>query len=254
MIPDADRPVTSAKDPRLEQWVERSRGDGDLVVVDGPKLVREALAAKLPAELLLLGELSDEDAGAIARAAAGIATLRIEGRLERKLTDTASPRGAVLLAKKPDAAPLPPATSGAFLAVLDGIQDPGNAGGIVRAAYAFGAAAVVFAAGTARPFSPKVVRASAGTILRIPACTATAEDLDAAGWRTLLLDGDSAVAIDAPLPDGGVAVVVGSEGQGLSGAFRGEARSIPTVRPIESLAALSAASIAFHSVARPRKR
>ena len=245
--------ITSAKDPRLEAWVERSRGDGDLVVVDGPKLVREALDAGITAEVLLLGELDDPAHAELSRLAGPIPVLPIEGRLERKLTDTTSPRGAVLLARKPREAPLPPPAAGEFLLVLDGVQDPGNAGALVRAAYAYGAVAILFGEGSARPFSPKVVRASAGTILRIPVTGATPVEVEAAGFRPVLLDGATERSIEDPLPEGALALVVGSEGRGLSGAWSGERRRIDTARNVESLAALSAASIALAELHRQRR-
>ena len=56
----------------------------------------------------------------------------------------------------------------ALVVVLDGVQDPGNAGAIVRAAEAFGATGVLFLKGTVSPFNPKTLRASAGSLFRVP--------------------------------------------------------------------------------------
>src|SRR6185503_20081068 len=55
-----------------------------------------------------------------------------------------------------------------LVVVLDGVQDPGNAGAIARAAEAFGATGVLFLKGTVSPFNPKTLRASAGSLFRIP--------------------------------------------------------------------------------------
>ena len=54
------------------------------------------------------------------------------------------------------------------MVVLDGLQDPGNAGAIVRAAEAFGATGAIFVKGTVSPFNPKTLRASAGSLFRVP--------------------------------------------------------------------------------------
>ena len=111
--------------------------------------------------------------------------------------------------------------------VLDGIQDPGNAGAILRAAEAFGATGVVFLKGTVSPYNPKAVRASAGSVFRMPLVTG----LDAAALRDTL----GAHAVDVVCghahgfpqrrgcgPDPRRArILIGSEGRGLGEATSG---------------------------------
>lgn len=245
--------IRSAKDRDLATWIERSRGDGDLVVLDGPKPVTEALERGLGAEVLLLGDDLAADAAASLRnraAAAGIPVRVLESRLEGKLTDTRSPRGAVLLVPRP--APVDVRSlrgPDALLLVLDGVQDPGNAGALARVAEAAGCAGVAFAPGSARPFSPRVVRASAGALLRLP----VVGQLDSLpplperdGWSQLSLDAAADRPVTAPLPPRPLAVIAGSEGRGLSGRFpAAEPRSIPMSGRGESLAVLSAVSVAL---------
>lgn len=245
--------IRSAKDRDLASWIERSRGDGDLAVLDGAKPVSEALDRGLRAEALLLGDDLEDGAAASLRgraAAAGIPVRRLESRLEGKLTDTRSPRGAILLVPRP--APVDVRTlrgPEALLLVLDGVQDPGNAGALARVAEAAGCDGIAFAPGSARPFSPRVVRASAGALLRLPV-VGQLESLpappDPEGWNQLALDATAPRPVTAPLPSRPLAVVAGSEGRGLTGRFpAAEPRSIPMRGRGESLAVLSAVSVAL---------
>ena len=80
-------------------------------------------------------------------------------------------------------APLP--VSATFVMVADRVADPGNAGTIIRSAEAAGADAVVFTPGSVDPFNPKVVRATAGSLFRVPVVSAELGDLRAAGLRLL---------------------------------------------------------------------
>ena len=110
--------------------------------------------------------------------------------------------------------------------VLDGLQDPGNAGAIARAAEAFGATGLMFLKGTVSPFHPKTLRASAGSLFRMPfvsrpRCAAGARRAEAAPRRSLRSDAvhrfarrSRAMSISA----GKCAIVIGSEGRGVSQA------------------------------------
>ncbi|HEX5227163.1 MAG TPA: RNA methyltransferase [Bryobacteraceae bacterium] len=135
--------------------------------------------------------------------------------------------------------------------VLDGLQDPGNAGAILRAAEAFGATGVAFLKGSVSPYNPKCLRASAGSIFRLPVIAGLdlASFLSAAGQRK--------VALFALMPRGSTdvgkaemasacAIIVGSEGRGVSERLgeKAIAISISTVG-VESLNAALAAGIAL---------
>jgi RNA methyltransferase, TrmH family len=134
---------------------------------------------------------------------------------------------------------------------LDGLQDPGNAGAVLRAAEAFGATGVVFLKGTVSPYNPKCLRASAGSIFRVPIAAALepALFLAAAEQRKIAL---FALMPKATTGVGEVglfaksAIIVGSEGRGVSERLREKATPIriPTVG-VESLNAALAAGIAL---------
>lgn len=144
--------------------------------------------------------------------------------------------------------------------VLDGIQDPGNAGAITRAAEAFGATGLVFAKGSTGPFHPKTLRASAGSLFRIPFIAGVepgwlAAELRARGTRVyaaMPFTGSerSPDRVDLGTP---CALVVGNEGRGVGpelGAIA-EPLAIPT-RGVESLNAAIAASVLLYEASRQR--
>jgi TrmH family RNA methyltransferase len=133
--------------------------------------------------------------------------------------------------------------------VLDGLQDPGNAGAVLRAAEAFGATGVVFLKGTVSPYNPKCLRASAGSIFRVPVAAALDPPLFLAAAE------QRKIALFALMPKGTTdvgevelankcAIIVGSEGRGVSERLRDKATAIriPTVG-VESLNAALAAGI-----------
>ena len=146
---------------------------------------------------------------------------------------------------------------GATLVVmLDGVQDPGNAGAIARAAEAFGATGIVFVRGSASPFNPKTLRASAGSLFRVP----FVHGIDAA---------EAAAACDrqgitrfAAVPAGGLedpdltpgcALIIGSEGRGVSGALKAGSKPVSIrTKGVESLNAAVAAGILLYEASRQR--
>lgn len=134
---------------------------------------------------------------------------------------------------------------------LDGLQDPGNAGAVVRAAEAFGATGVAFLKGTVSPYNPKCLRASAGSIFRVPVVAVLEEQLFLAAAE------QRKISLFALMPKGATdvgevglnekcAIIVGSEGRGVSERLRNKATAIriPTVG-VESLNAALAAGIAL---------
>ena len=147
-----------------------------------------------------------------------------------------------------------------LVVVLDGIQDPGNAGAILRAAEAFDATGAILLKGSANPFNPKCVRASAGSIFRLPllAGVAPEELLEQAAARKIRLlasrSGDAAKFEQAATLLGeSCAVIIGGEGRGVHDrlAAKSETISIPT-RHVESLNAAVAAGILLYEARRRR--
>lgn len=153
------------------------------------------------------------------------------------------------------------AGSGTVL-ILDHLQDPQNFGTLIRAAEAAGVAGVIIPENRSAEITPAVVNASAGAVELIPVAAVpnlsnAIKALQEAGWWTAALDsGEDATDIqdaDLPLP---VALIIGSEGDGISPLLRKNADlilSIPMVGRIESLNAATAGSIAIYEVFRRQR-
>jgi len=146
------------------------------------------------------------------------------------------------------------------LLVMAGVQDPGNLGTIIRSAEAFGASGVVLGEGTVSPFNPKVVRASAGSVFRLPMARAKlSEVLDgmkALGLRLVATASHKGTPLDQANLSGPLAIFIGSEGAGVSRDLikaMDETVAIPQAPQVESLNVGVAASIVLYEVARQRK-
>ncbi len=253
--------LTSAKNPVL-QSIRRAASSGrptedGLVVIEGPNLLEEAVRS----------EWRIEQAFATARAQARHARLlgsvdaEITEVSERALAATASteaPQELLALLRPRSWAWKDLFGPSALVIALDGIQDPGNGGTIVRSAEAFGASGVVFLKGCARVANGKLLRASAGSIFRVPFLESiSAADLiqqtrvESLPLYALTMHA-TATLDDADLASRCV-LVAGSEGAGVSGELLGAAQaiSIPTTR-VESLNAAIACSVALFQAQRQR--
>lgn len=148
--------------------------------------------------------------------------------------------------------------SRSLIVVLDGVQDPGNAGAIVRAAEAFGAGGVLFLKGTVSPFNSKTLRAAAGSLFRLPVVAG----LEPMAAKAALAD--ARLPVFAAVPRGGkpvheidwtrpAAIVIGGEGRGVSAAVRASLPevSVPTIG-VESLNAAMAATVILYEAGRQR--
>ena len=175
-----------------------------------------------------------------------------------KLASTGTPQGVIALVRPP-AWNLEQLLQGRTLVtILDGVQDPGNAGAIVRAAEAFGATGVAFLKGSVNPFNPKCLRASAGSLFRLPVIAALEESLLTAA----LLERHVTIYAAHPRSERlastvdltcNCAIAIGSEGRGVSAAIERLATGvrIPT-RGVESLNAAVAAGIFLYEASRQR--
>jgi TrmH family RNA methyltransferase len=148
--------------------------------------------------------------------------------------------------------------------VLAGLQDPGNLGTILRSAEAFGSAGVVLGEGTVSPFNSKVIRASAGSIFRLPVIIgktaggleAIAAELRVQNVRLIATSSHKGTPLDQANLTGLLAVFIGSEGAGLSRTVLAQADelvAIPHTPQVESLNAGVAGSIVLYDAARQRR-
>jgi len=225
---------------RQNAWFQRLRDaireHRDEIVIEGPKAVRDAIAAGWTP--IAVASSEDDD----------VATLRFTAELMRSLAETRASQGVLGLFARPR--PTIDFDSTKTIVALDGVQDPGNVGTIVRLAAAFDAVGVVLLPGCADAFAPKSIRASAGAILTVPVVVATVDDL--VGRPLLFADASG----DAIAPPPRATIVFGSEGQGVSDAVRarGRAIAVATSGRVESLNVAASAAIllwqAFRSLQR----
>lgn len=257
-------------------------GDG-LIGIEGPKLVEEALASGLEADALLVSATGEHHLPQILMAAsasdAGIRRERIfktTDQLFAGCAGTETPQGVAALFRQPawnlgDVLRGRPAADGVrareepLVLVMASVQDPGNVGTILRSAEAFGATGAVATRGTADPWSPKAVRASAGSALRLPLLRGMAIPVVLAQLKmhkvqivaASLHAGTKQRDRDAlPVLRGPAAIFIGSEGAGLPPEIEHAADatlSIPMSESVESLNAAIAASVLLYEAARQRK-
>ncbi len=141
-----------------------------------------------------------------------------------------------------------------FVMVADRVADPGNAGTIIRSAEAAGAHAVVFTPGSVDPYNPKVVRATAGSLFRIPVVGGTVEELRAAGLAVLATSSHTGTAYTDIDFTASVAVMVGNEAHGVDADAAVDGWiTIPHVGAAESLNVAMAATVLAFEVARQRR-
>jgi TrmH family RNA methyltransferase len=235
-----------------------SRHDERRFVVEGPVLVAEAVAAGWTCE----AQFVPEGSGSVVAGAGEVFQLA-EGVLER-VASTATPQAPLAIVAIPDGTPIDPVLSAAsFVVVLDRVGDPGNLGTILRSAEAAGADVVVLAPGSVDPYSPKVVRSSAGALFHVPVLTAGIDDVAAAGLELIgTTSHDVAGRTVVPYTDvdltGRIAIVMGNEAAGLPDDWDdrvGPVRSwitIPHAGRSESLNVAMATTVIAFEVARQR--
>jgi len=261
--------ITSTKNPlvkRIRALTERDTRDAEgRIVVEGVRMIEEALAAGVPVDLLLY----DPAAARGRRAEAVIGRAREQGvklvaaapHVIAACSQVETPQGMVAVVDRPRA-PLAGVLAAAdlCLVVADRIQDPGNLGTIIRVADAAGATGVVTTPGTVDPYNPKALRATMGSLFHLPVVTAEAAEMLAActtrGVRILVADqagttdyGDADYR--APL-----AIVLGNEGDGPDPVWRSAAVAtvrIPLYGRAESLNVGVAAGLLLYEVRRARR-
>jgi RNA methyltransferase, TrmH family len=236
----------SDKNPLVKQ-IRRAVARGTLTedgyaVAEGFHLLEEALAAQREIGAVIVSEAARE-------IPAWPQTRVVSEKTFRDLTSTETPQGVIALVRPP-AWTLDQILSGcALVVVLDGVQDPGNAGAILRSAEAFGATGAVFLKGTVNPYNPKCMRGSAGSVFRLPIVL----DPDLTGLRLYAAMPRARQTIEEADFRGPCGIVIGSEGHGVSPALETRVTGvrIPT-SGVESLNAAVAAGIMLYEARRQR--
>jgi TrmH family RNA methyltransferase len=276
--------ITSRDNRWLKEFRIALRGglpsESGAVGVEGPRLVEEALHSASPIRAVLFSESGERHRARLTqyldRPEVAIPILLTTDRLFEGIADTEHPQGVAALVTPrtftfDDISRSAANGAAPLIVVLAGVQDPGNVGTIIRTAAAFGATAAVAApsgqSGTANPFAPKSLRASAGAALHIPLLVGVPlpillAQFRATGIQSLASSSREPSANDQPQltpwqvdwcqP---VALLIGNEGAGLPEEVERSADArirIPMSSSVESLNAAAAAAVLFYEAARQR--
>ena len=227
------RALSSAKERRAQ----------GLHVIEGEKLVREALASGARVVDLFIEE------GCDFAAPAGVNAHTVSHSVLTAITDSRTPQGVAATVRTPETTP-PTAFESGLYVLLDGVQDPGNVGAIIRSGDAFGAKAVLLTGDCADAYSPKSLRAAMGSTYHLPIYTC-----DAATQLTRFL-ADGFVCVcghlhgSETMPDvqSRAVLVIGSEGSGVSDAAAAKCARyrLPMPGKAESLNASVAAGVLLY--------
>lgn len=259
---DLGAPITSRTNARVKglraSLSGKARKAGELIGIEGETLVLEAARSGLKLETVFVREGSEavveRREWATVRSGAWV---RLSPDVFDSAMETETPQGIAATVEIPAARSLPDAIGVVLL--LEGVQDPGNVGTLIRSAEAFGASAVVLTSDSANAWSPKVLRASAGSVFRVPLVRGDLGDLSVMlrehGCRLLAAVAHGAGVIEVQTVDltRPCAVLIGNEGAGLSPkaiAACDERVTIPC--EIESLNAAVAGSTLLYEAMRQR--
>ena len=256
--------LTSSANPMLKD-VRRAILRGGLtedgyLVAETFHLLEEALRSDREVKVVLAAAKVRAAVEAHVRRLSGVRFAVVDDGLFLKLAATESSQGVIALVRPPEWTIEQLFRGRSLVVVLDGLQDPGNAGAIARCAEAFGATGLLFTKGAVSPYNPKALRAAAGSLFRIPFVHGVDPTLARAALRQNKLD----VYAAAPYAPGRktpadadltrkCAFVIGSESHGVSVPLRTGAfdLSVPTIG-VESLNAAVAAGILLYEARRQR--
>ena len=233
--------ITARKNPLLQQvrkllTSRKEREASGLFVADGTKLLTEAVRYWPGLDTVILSD------GVQAQVPEHVRLIRVPEDVMASISPMQTPQGALFLCRLPEKTAFQPKPG---ILLLDGIQDPGNLGTILRTADALDVP-VALLEGCADPYNHKTVRASMGAVFRSPVVTTTWQEVRQSGI-SVAVTALSDAAVDIRQADlKSMAVVIGSEGQGVRQEILDAADAqliIPMNPRCESLNAAIAASI-----------
>jgi RNA methyltransferase, TrmH family len=252
--------VTSRANARVKQlraaFAGHARLASGLIAIEGEHLLEEAVKSGQALKTVFVSERR-EVPDWVPR---GVEVVRLANDVMQSCVETQTPQGIAALLVPPvgDVEAMLPGNPLILIAV--GLQDPGNLGTLVRSAEAFGATGVLTTPGTVSVWNQKALRASAGSVFRVPVAAATPaamERMEQAGVRLLAAMKDDATAVEEVSLAGPVAIMIGNEGAGLDEgwiAMADQRITIPCPGWVESLNAAVAGSILLYEASRQRTK
>ena len=232
-----------------------ARLSGGLMGIEGEHLLEEAVRSGAVLKTVFASERR-EVPGCVPR---GVEVVRLAEEVFASCAETRTPQGVAALVEAPVWGVEAMLVGTPLILIAVGLQDPGNLGTLLRSAEAFGGTGVLTTAGTVSAWNGKAVRASAGSVFRVPVAEASEdamERLRRAGVKLLAAMKDGATAVEEVSLRGAVAFLVGNEGAGLSEEWVGRADgrvTIPCPGAVESLNAAVAGSLLMYEASRQRR-
>ncbi|MGE0404714.1 MAG: TrmH family RNA methyltransferase [Candidatus Korobacteraceae bacterium] len=265
--PSQLRPVTSSQNAlvkELRRAFQRSEltADGH-AAIEGVRTIEEAIRSGLRMKAVFFSEAAQARAEALLPQLSKHAeTLLLPDKVFESAVATETPQGVAALVKVREFK-LPDVLKASYEApvlVTVGIQDPGNLGTLLRSAEALGAAGVLLTEGTVSLYNSKTVRASAGSMFRLPAIRVASEqaiqELRGHGLSLVGTTSHGGIPLDEASLTGSVAIFLGNEGAGLPKTMLRQMDTlveIPHAGKVESLNAAVAGSIVLYEAARQRR-
>jgi RNA methyltransferase, TrmH family len=258
--------ISSRTNARVKQLRAAFQGlarlSGGLIAIEGDHLLEEALRSGMVLKTVFLSERREMPT----IVPHGVEVVRLAEDVFKSVVETQSPQGVAALMVPPvstlddvlgsgDAAPL--------ILIAVGLQDPGNLGTLVRSAEAFGATGVLATPGTVSAWNQKALRASVGSVFRVPVVAVGASEIEGLKRRGVRLvaavgaEDDGVTAAQEMDFTSACALMIGNEGAGLAGEWieMCDARvTIPCPGAVESLNAAVAGSLLLYEASRQRTK
>jgi RNA methyltransferase, TrmH family len=261
--------ITSRQNPVVRAFrdlAEHPDPAGSRLLLDGAHLIQDALNAGIEFELACVAasrheQPTEERTLAAALASRGVEVIAVSDQVFAAMSPVRTPSGIVAIGlRHPTAAADVCSRPAPLLVVGVNVQDPGNVGAMIRVTEAAGATGVFVTGASANPFSWKGLRGSMGSALRLPVVHTLAlpqvqDCLRRSAVRTVAAVPRGGVDPDAIRWDGGIAIVIGGEGPGLSDevvAACDDHVTIPMAAQVESLNVAVAAALLLYAARRHR--
>lgn len=241
--------------------IKKYRDEYDLYIVEGWKMVKEAIVENCPIHMLIYSQSFDIHKLKLDREKKDIPLVCVADNLFKQIGDVKTPQGIIGVLKKEqkDMDYILSKNSG-FWVVLDRVQDPGNMGTIIRTVDAAGGDGVALLEGCVDPYNPKTIRSTMGSIFRVPIVKVD----DSNGFFMKLkerqahiitsdMDGENIFDWPGARPDSIKVLVIGNESKGIRQEIHRMANSIvsiPIIGGAESLNASVAAGIMIYEILR----
>lgn len=256
----ASRQNALVKELRRAFHQSQPAGDGS-IAIESVRMIEEAIRSGLRLRAVFFSESARERAQRLLpQISSHVESLLLPDEVFQSAVATETPQGVAALVKlKTHKLEEVLSADDPLILFAAGVQDPGNLGTVIRSAEAFGAAGVLVGAGTVSPYNPKVVRASAGSLFRLPVVevefAGVVESLRRRGIRLLATSSHKGTPIDQVDLTTANLVLIGNEGAGLpKDVLRSvdEQIAIPHAANVESLNAGVAAAIVLYEASRQR--